>query len=56
MHDIAFLKEVVAEQPMKAETWDSVIETISALFGVIVGGQACREHLDLLVKKFKADE
>ena len=56
VHDIAFLKEVVAEWPMKAETWDSVAETLSDLFGVIVGGQACWEHLDLLVKKFKADE
>ncbi len=56
VHDIALLKEVVAERPMKAETWDSVADTLSVLFGVIVSGRGCREHLDLLVKKFKADE
>ena len=56
VHDIALLKEVVAVRPMNVETWDGVADTLSVLFGATVIGRGCREHLDLLVKKFKADE
>jgi hypothetical protein len=41
---------------MNVGTWDGVADTLCVLFGATVSGQGCREHLDLLIKKLKADE
>ena len=61
-HDIALLcKEVIAFRPKRAEKWDTLALALSVIFStedntVSLKGRACREHLDLLLKKFKADE
>ena len=60
-HDIALCKEVIALRPKRAEEWDTLALALSVIFStgdnmVSLKGRACREHLDLLLKKFKADE
>ena len=60
-HDIALCKEIIAVRPKRPEEWESVASSLSVVFStdeipVCLRGRACREHLDLLIKKFKADE
>ena len=60
-HDIALCKEVIALRPKIAEEWDTLALALSVIFStgdnmVSLKGRACWEHLDLLLKKFKADE
>ncbi|XP_028394488.1 uncharacterized protein LOC114518681 [Dendronephthya gigantea] len=60
-HDLALCKEVVAERPVRPEDWEIIASSLSVIFSttesqVHLKGRSCREHLDLLVKKFKADE
>lgn len=55
-HEICLLKEVVDTRPGKPEQWETVAETLTSVFGVPVKGRGCREHLDLMIKKFKQEE
>lgn len=60
-HDIALCKEVIASRPKKAEEWETIATVLSDIFStdevpVVLKARACREHLDLLLKKFRANE
>ena len=56
-HDVALCKEVVAERPNRPEDWEVIASNLSTIFStnenkVSFRGRGCREHLDLLLKKF----
>jgi len=62
--DLALCKQYVGDKPDKPSKWDKLASTLSALFNrmtnnevdVNLTGRGCREHLDLLVKKYKSEE
>ena len=60
-NDIVLAKEVVSVRPAKPYEWDSIAATLSVLFStedkpVMLKGRGCREHLELLLKKFKDED
>lgn len=60
-HDVLLCREVVGNRPSRTDEWDVIASTLSLLFSsenspVVLKGRGCREHVDLLVKKFKTDE
>ena len=57
-HDLALVKEFTELRPSKPEEWDRLVKRLSAVFNseVQLSGRGCREHLDLLIKKHKANE
>ena len=55
-HDLALVKEYTESRPSKPDEWDEVAKRLSVVFQSKVKGRGCREHLDLLIKKHKADE
>lgn len=60
-HDIALAKEVVACRPSKPAEWDQIAVKLSEIFSaddksVELKGRGCRERLDRLIQKFKAEE
>ena len=59
-HDIALVK-VVACHPSKPLDWDSIATWLNAVFAteekpVELKGRGCRERLDRLLEKFKAED
>ena len=52
-HDLALVKEYTESRPSKPDEWDEVAKRLSVVFQSEVKG---REHLDLLIKKHKANE
>ena len=59
-HDIA-LATVVANRPQKPQDWDSIAATLSKHFStekrpVHLTDRACRDRLNLLLTKYKADD
>ena len=55
-HDLALVKEYTESRPSKPDEWDEVAKRLSLVFQSEVKGRGCREHLDLLIKKHKANE
>lgn len=55
-HDLALVKEYTESRPSKPDEWDEVAKRLSVVFQSEVKGRGCREHLDLLIKKHKANE
>ena len=56
-HDIALATEVASTRPTKLAEWESVASTLSQQFStddkpVQLKGRGCREHLELLLKKY----
>ena len=59
-HDIALAKEVVSTRPKRPMDWDSIAETLAGRFStqekpVRLSGRACKDRLNLLLAKHKAD-
>lgn len=50
-NDLALVKEYTELRPFKPDEWDEVAKRLSDVFQIEVKGRACREHLDLLIKK-----
>jgi len=57
-YDIALCKEAIDVRPSKHEDWEQLANKLTGLFGLEepLKGRGCREHLELLIKKFKAEE
>jgi len=60
-HDIALAKEVISLRPEKPSDWGNIATKLSAIFSskekpVMIKGRACRERLDLLLKKYKEED
>jgi len=61
-HDIALCRQFTGDKPDKPSEWDELAKKLSCLFNkdgdvdVSLTGRGCREHLDLIVKKFKSEE
>ena len=60
-NDIALAKEVISLHPNKPHEWDSIAATLSRFFSsedkpVMLKDRGCREHLELLLKKFKDED
>ena len=60
-HDLSLAKEVISVHPEKPSDWDSIATKLSDIFTspikpVVIKGRACRERLDLLVKKYKEED
>ena len=61
VHDIALVKEIVANRPTKPLYWEAIAVTLSSAFStteklVELKGRGCRERLDLIIEKFKAED
>ena len=54
--DLELAKEVVEARPCNPEGWDAVVSRLSVLFGANLKGRGCKEHMELLLKKFKAED
>ena len=50
--------EVIQLRPGKAEDWDAVAASLTSAFNLTepLKGRGCREHLELLVKKYKSED
>ena len=60
-HDLALAKEVVFKRPQRHTDWEDISIILSDLFSteekaVDIKGRACRERLDLLLKKYKEED
>ena len=61
-HDVDLAKEVVASRPEKPCDWDNIASRLNPLFSVPNGkvvefkGRSCRERMDRLLTKYKADD
>ena len=59
-NDLALAKEVFSVRPEKAADWEDIATKLSAVFStdekpVFIKGRACKDRLDLLLKKFRED-
>ena len=54
--DLELEKEVVEERSCNPEGWDAVASRLSVLFEAALKGRGCKEHMELLLKKFKAED
>lgn len=60
-YDISLCKQFVGDKPDKPEKWEALASTLTEVFqkegGLVqLTGRGCREHLMLLVKKYKSEE
>lgn len=60
-HDLSLAKDVYSVRPEKASDWDIIAAKLSALFStdekpISMKGRACRERLDLLLKKYREQD
>ena len=60
-NDIMLAKEVVGRRPSKPADWDEIADILSSAFStqakpVKLKGRGCRERLERLVEKYRADE
>lgn len=60
-HDIALATEVTACNPVKPSDWENLAARLSELFPtesakVELKGRGCRERVDRLIEKFKAED
>ena len=60
-HDIALAKEVVANRPYRPLDWESIAEALGGHFSTVerpvrLSGRACKDRLNLLLAKHKADD
>ena len=57
-NDLALCMEVIQLRPGKAENWDAVAASLTSAFNLTepLKGRGCREHLELLVKKYKSED
>lgn len=59
-HDIALAKEVAAKRPSKPADWEEIVTKLSSSFStknkpLLLKGRGCRERMDRLLQKYKAD-
>ena len=55
-HNLALVKEYTEASPSKPDEWHEAAKRLSVAFQSEVKGRGCREDLDLLMKKHKANE
>lgn len=60
-HDIFLAKEAISKRPEKALDWNSIATNLSKKFSteekpIVIKGRACRERLDLLVRKYRDED
>ena len=60
-HDLCLAKDVISSRPEKACDWEAIATKLSTLFStddkpISIKGRACRERLDLLLKKFREED
>jgi hypothetical protein len=60
-YDLALCKQFVGDKPDKPEKWDALATVLEEVFTkedckVQLTGRGCREHLMLLIKKFKTED
>lgn len=60
-HDIALATEVAAFSPVKPKDWETLAARLSKMFttestNVELKGRGCRERLERLIDKFKAED
>ena len=61
-HDLSLAKEVTSRRPSKPADWEVIAETLSADFSIKdkppeeLKGRGCRERLERLLDKFKAED
>ena len=61
-HDLALAREVAAHRPKKPSDWTEIAERLNCAFSASghlraeLKGRGCRERLDRLVAKFRAEE
>ena len=60
-NDIALASEVATHRPLKPVGWDEIACTLNTSFStddkpVGLKGRGCKERLDLLLKKYKAED
>ena len=60
-HDIALAIEVASLRPSNPTDWDSVAANLSLKFSteekhIQLKGRGCREHMELLIKKYNDDD
>ena len=61
VHDIALAREVAAKRPQKPPDWDAIAEVLSKDFStddklVELKGRACKDRMNLLITKYKAED
>ncbi|CAB3995591.1 Hypothetical predicted protein [Paramuricea clavata] len=61
-NDVDLAKEVVATRPEKPSDWDNIASRLNPIFSltngkaVVLKGRSCRERMERLLKKYKADD
>ena len=60
-HDLSLAKEIAAMHPSKPADWETIAGVLSAAFStedkpVCLKGRGCRERMDRLLEKFKAEK
>jgi hypothetical protein len=61
-NDVDLAKEVVATRPEKPSDWDNIASRLNPIFSLTNGkvvelkGRSCRERMERLLKKYKADD
>ena len=61
-NDVDLAKEVVATRPEKSSDWDNIASRLNPIFSLTNGkavelkGRSCRERMERLLKKYKADD
>lgn len=61
LYDIALAREVAAKRPQKPQDWDAIAEVLSKDFStedkpVELKGRACKDRMNLLITKYKAED
>jgi hypothetical protein len=62
-NDVNLAKEVVETRPEKPSDWDNIASRLNPIFSLTTNGKAvelkgrnCRERMEILLKKYKADD
>ena len=60
-NDISLAKEVISLRPEKTSDWETIATKLSAIFSseempILLKGRACRDRLDLLLKKYRDED
>ena len=60
-HDVFLASEIISLRPEKSIDWASIATKLSTLFSsdekpIMITSRACRERLDLLLKKYREED
>ena len=60
-HDVSLAREIISLRPEKSSDWASIATKLSTLFSsdekpIMITSRACRERLDLLLKKYREED